>query len=268
MQAAQNQFHKEGLGLAAISYDSQAILQDFSERHKIDFTLLSDPDSEIIRQYGVLNAEATGFTKGMALPGYFYVTPDLHIREKFFETAYTDRYTASNLLLKIFPELVEGSGREVAAPHMKLTLSQSDDVVVPGSRFTIILESELPPGTHVYAPGVKGYKPIQLLLDPSPELKLEDVRYPQARVVYLPVIKESVPVYEGRFRIVQDAVVAADRNFRASVGSGKALPVKGTLLYQACDDSICYLPQKLPVSWDLRVAPLDSTRSPSPIQHK
>jgi hypothetical protein len=268
LQAAKKQFHKEGLGLAAISYDSQAILQDFSERHKIDFALLSDPDSEIIRQYGVLNAEATGFTKGMAYPGYFYVTPDLRVREKFFETAYTDRYTASNLVLKIFPELVEGNGRDVAAPHMKLTLSQSDDIVVPGSRFTMIVDSELPSGTHVYAPGVKGYKPIQLLLDPSPELKLEDVRYPQPRVLYLPVIKESVPVYEGRFRIVQDVVLSADRNFRASIGSGKPLTVKGTLLYQACDESICYLPQKLPVSWDIHVAPLDATRSPGSIQHK
>src|SRR5262249_24025044 len=148
LQAAQKHFYQEGLGLAAISYDSQAILKDFSERHKIDFALLSDPDSEIIRRYDVLNAEATGFTKGMALPGYFYVTPDLRVREKFFETAYTDRYTASNLLLKIFPELGEGSGREVAAPHMKLTLSQSDDIVVPGSRFTMIVDSELPSGTH------------------------------------------------------------------------------------------------------------------------
>jgi len=37
----------------------------------------------------VLNTEATGFTKGMAHPGYFYVTPDGAMKEKFFETAYT-----------------------------------------------------------------------------------------------------------------------------------------------------------------------------------
>ena len=34
----------------------------------------------------------------------------------------TDRYTASNLILKLFPNAVEGNGREVAAPYINLTL--------------------------------------------------------------------------------------------------------------------------------------------------
>ena len=36
----------------------------------------------------MLNAEATGFTQGMPRPGYFYVTPDGKVKEKFVETAY------------------------------------------------------------------------------------------------------------------------------------------------------------------------------------
>lgn len=115
-------YDTSGIGLAAISYDSEAILRDFTQRHRIDYPLIADPKSEIIRSYGVLNTEATGFTKGMAHPGYFYVTPDGTVKEKFFETAYTDRYTASNLILKLFPDLVEANGREIAAPYIKLTL--------------------------------------------------------------------------------------------------------------------------------------------------
>ena len=89
MQNAREKFRQQGIGLAAISYDSEAILRNFTLRHKIDYPLIADPKSEIIRSYGVLNAEATGFTKGMAHPGYFYVTPDGAMKEKFFETAYT-----------------------------------------------------------------------------------------------------------------------------------------------------------------------------------
>jgi peroxiredoxin len=76
LQGAHQQFRQQGLGVAAISYDSEAILQDFTQRHRIDYPLLADPQSEIIRQYGVLNEQATGFTKGMAVPGYFYISPD------------------------------------------------------------------------------------------------------------------------------------------------------------------------------------------------
>src|SRR3989442_11696151 len=45
-----------------------------------------------------------------------------------------------------------------------LTLSQSDRTVVPGSRVTLTADFELPPDVHVYSPGVRGYKPVQLIL--------------------------------------------------------------------------------------------------------
>ena len=268
MQNARGKFRQQGVGLAAISYDSEAILRDFTQRHKIEYPLIADPKSEIIRSYGVLNAEAPGFTKGMAHPGYFYVTPDGKVKEKFFETAYTDRDTATSLILKLFPDLVEGNGREVAAPYIKLTLSQSDDVVVPGSRFTVAAEVALPPDTHVYAPGVKRYKPIQLMIEASPDLKLLPLRYPDAKVLFLPAINESVPVYEDNFRLLQDVVVSSDRTFISSVTQTRTITLKGTLFYQACDREKCYLPQKSDVSWDVRVIPLDRERAPEAIQHK
>jgi hypothetical protein len=268
LQAAHERFRKEGLGLAAVSYDSAAIVQDFTRRHKIDYPLLADPKSEIIRRFGVLNEQATGFTKGMALPGYFYITTEGLIKEKFFETAYTDRYTANNLLMKLFPQLVEGTGRAVASPYIKLNLLQSDQVVIPGSRFTLVAEVELPNDTHVYAPGVKGYKPIQLMLEAPPELKLDAPRYPESKVLYLPAINESVPVFEGEFRIFEDATVSADRELMRSIGAGKTLTVKGTLLYQACDRVKCYFPQKTEVSWSVQMTSLDRERPPEAIQHK
>jgi Thiol:disulfide interchange protein DsbD, N-terminal len=130
---------------------------------------------------------------------------------------------------------VEAARREVAAPYIKLTLDQSDGTVIPGSRFTVATEVTLPPDTHVYSPEVKGYKPIQLIMEASPELKLLPVRYPKARVLFLPVINESVPVYEGKFRLLRDVVVSADRTFIGSVTEAETITLKGTLFYQACD---------------------------------
>jgi AhpC/TSA family/Disulphide bond corrector protein DsbC len=268
LQNAREKFRQQGIGLAAISYDSEAILWDFTQRHKIEYPLIADPKSEIIRSYGVLNTEATGFTKGMAHPGYFYVTPVGAVKEKFFETAYTDRYTAGNLLVKLFPDLVEGVGREVSAPYIKLTLFQSDDVVAPGSRFTVAAEVALPRDVHVYAPGVKGYRPIRLMIEAPPELRLLPQRYPSAQVLFLPAINESVPVYEGKLRLLQDVVVSADRSFISSITQAKTITLKGALFYQACDSEKCYLPQKSEVSWNVRVVPLDRKRAPEAIQHK
>src|SRR5258708_36587552 len=115
-------------------------------------------------------------------------------REKCLGTGDADRDTGGSLILKLFPELVVGNGREVAAPYIKLTLAQSDEAVIPGSRFTLPAEVALPPDTHVYAPEVKGHNPIQLIMEPWPDLQLLPVRHPKAKVLSFPVTTESVPV--------------------------------------------------------------------------
>jgi len=55
------------------------------------------------------------------------------------------------------------------------------------------------------------------------------------------VINESVPVYEGNFRLLQDVVVSSDRTFIAQITEAKTITLKGTLFYQACDivNAIC-----------------------------
>jgi hypothetical protein len=269
LQNAKQKFEGQGLRLAAISYDSPAILKDFADRHKIEFPLLADPQSKIIASYGVLNQEATGMTKGMALPGYFYIDAKEIIRERYFETKYTDRFTANNVMAKLFPELAEGVTQKVEAPHLSLELGQSDRAVVPGSRFSLVTQVELPQDVHVYAPGVEGYKPIQLAIVPSSDLELIPPVYPASRVLYLDAIKEQVPVFEGRFRITSEVKMSANPDFMKSLGAdGKTITIAGQLHYQACDKTTCYLPTSIPLSWQLQILPLDRQRSPEAIQHK
>jgi hypothetical protein len=153
LQSAKQRFAAQGLKLAAISYDSPAILKDFADRHGIDFPLLADPNSEILRKFNVLNNEAKGMTKGMAYPGFIYIDAGGVIREKYFTAKYTDRLTANNLIAKLFPELSAEVSQSVEAPHLRLTLAQSDRNVVPGGRVSLIADIELPPDVHVYSPG-------------------------------------------------------------------------------------------------------------------
>jgi hypothetical protein len=267
LQSAQERFKHQGIGLAGISYDSEAILKDFAERQHITFPLLADPQSEIISRYNVLNVEAKGMTKGMAHPGFVYVDPSGNVKAKFFEVAYTDRYTANNLIGKIFPELTEQVERNVGAPHISLNLQQSDRIGVPGSRITLIAEVKLGRDLHVYAPGVKGYIPIELDLKATPELRLDTPVYPKPMVLFLPAIRERVPVFEGKFHISQDVTVSAERPFRTSLGPGQTVSLQGVLKYQVCDKKICYAPTSVPVSWEIQVSQLDVQRSPEQIRH-
>jgi AhpC/TSA family protein/cytochrome c biogenesis DsbD-like protein len=271
LQNAQQRFEAQGLKLAAISYDSPAILKDFAERHKIEFPVLADPDSEVTRSFKVLNAEAKGMTKGMAYPGFFYIDASGVIREKYFEAKYTNRFTANNVFEKLFPELTEEVSGLVEAPQLRLILSQSDRTVVPGSRVTLTAQIELPPDVHVYSPGVQGYKPIQLILHAHGGIEPAPVVYPAPKTLYLQAIKEQVPVFEGKFRITEDITVGASKagdGLRALLSASKTVSIEGELHYQECDETICYPPTSVPVKWELQIQPLDLKRSPKPIQHK
>ncbi len=255
--------------LAAISYDSEAILKYFADPRKIDFPLLADPDSKIIRAYQVLNVEATGQFKSMARPGYFFIDTRGVIREKFFEAKYRERLSGNNVVVKVFPELGEEVTNSVEAPHLQLTIAQSDRIAFPGNLITLTAEVRLPPDVHVYAPGMKGYKPIKLEIDPTRGTQVKSAVYPQSKILYLPAIKERVPVFEGTFRLRQDLQVATAADFSNSLGSeGKTITIAGKLEYQACDSKICFTPTSVPVQWQLQVLPLDRQRAPENIQHK
>jgi peroxiredoxin len=269
LQAAKARFEKEGISLAGVSYDSVQILKFFSERRKIEFPLLSDPDSKIIRKYRVLNSEAVGPNAGMARPGYFFVDPHGVIREKFFEAKYRERLTGNNVLSKLFPELGEEVTDTVDAPHLQVSVEQSDRVAVPGNLVTLTAEVRLPPDVHVYAPGTKGYKTVKLSIDPLPDFETRKADYPAAKILYLPAIKERVPVFQGTFRIRQELKVNSMAEFSGALGAdGKKVTVKGTLEYQACDSKICFLPASAPLEWHLEIMPLDRQRAPEEIRHK
>jgi AhpC/TSA family/Disulphide bond corrector protein DsbC len=257
--------------LAAISYDSPAILKDFAERHKIEFPLLADPNSEVIRKFTVLNTQAIGMNKGMAHPGFFYIDSSGVIREKYFAAKDPDRFTPNNVVGKLLPELSEEVSPTVEAPHLRLTLEQSDHDVISGNRVSLIAQIELPPNVHVYSPGVQGYKPIELTLNPVAGIEFAQVAYPSSKVLYLKAIQEHVPVFEGKFRITQDATVTASKTrdiVRSLVSAEKTISIAGELKYQACDDKVCYPPASVPVMWSLQVLPLDLKRSPAAIRHK
>ena len=135
----------------------------FLKRVGLGYTLLSDPESKVIRAFGILNEEVPKDRAiyGIPHPGMYIIDAKGIVTAKFFEEKYQDRYTPATILHSIDSQtgLVFGSSE---TDHLKVTLSASDRNVRLGNRITLILRIELKPGMHVYAPEVEGgYKPIR-----------------------------------------------------------------------------------------------------------
>jgi len=245
----------------AISYDSPEILKHFADRLEITYPLLSDADSKIIRSFGILNTniEEDHMFYGIPFPGTYIVDASGNVVSKYFEQYHRQRFTADTILLKEFG-LGADRKTEISTDHMKIIAFASQYDVRPGNRFSIILDIELPENMHIYAEGAEGYKVASLNIGENPALLIHDPDYPDSKIMYLEAIKESVPIYERKVRISRDVTLSP--GYRPS-----DLVVSGTLDYQACDETFCFLPAEIPLTFELKVQPHDFQRSPESIRN-
>ena len=270
LQAKLAEFRKQGIGVAAISYDSPAVLKDFAGRRGITFPLLSDPGSKTIRAFGILNEAVPAGTPffGIPHPGTYMVDRGGRVTAKYFEDDYTQRYTAADILVSQFGSSAGAAHATTETKHLRLSSSASADRVRSGQRIALTLDVELKPDMHVYAPGVKGYIPIEWTMAPSEAFLAHSMVAPPSKTLHLPAIDETVSVYGGQFRLVRDITIAKDAKLKPLLDANGNFTIEGKFRYQACDDRMCYIPQTVPVKWTLHVEAHDRERVPVELQRK
>ena len=253
---------KQGLGLAAISYDSVETLKAFTDRHGISFPLLSDVGSTTIDAWGIRNREATGRSAGIPHPGTFVIDRAGTIVSRAFESSYQERETAGSILATLQASATPGT-TSVAGKYLAARLSVSDRLAAPGHRVTLIADVTPGKNIHVYAPGQQGYIAIELKLDASADFKAGAVRFPPSREYYFAPLNERVQVFDQPFRILQDVTLVLTPALRQRAAAKESLTITGTLEYQACDDKVCYRPDSVPLTWTIGLTPIERQLSAS-----
>ncbi|SPE29156.1 putative Peroxiredoxin [Candidatus Sulfopaludibacter sp. SbA6] len=269
MEQNREKISAQGLGLAAISYDSIGILQAFADREHIRFELLSDPDSKVIRSYGILNETVDKNTPsfGIPHPGTYILNERGVVIAKYFEDDFRVRDTAASILLRQFG-LAPPPHETIGAKHLQIGVSGGDTPARPNQRITLAVEAQLPERVHVYAPGVVGYIPVSLKLNPSPAFQADPISFPPAKTMRLEAIHETVPVYERQFRLQETITLAGAQQIEPLLDGNRSLTIEGELRYQACDDRECFVPETVPLKWMVHVLPFDRTRVPESLRRK
>jgi len=139
----------------------------------------------------------------------------------------------------------------IRTDHLALVTYATDDVVAPGSPFSLVFEITPRPRMHVYAPGAEPYQVIRVRVDPSPRLTVRPLEYPPSEIYVFEPLDERVPVYQKAFALRQPLLIRAPA--RGTPGGANEVTIKGVLEYQACDDRVCFRPQSIPVSYTIRL---------------
>ena len=249
------------MNLAAISYDPVSTLSDFAKRRGITFPLLSDPGSETIKRYGILNTtiDPKNELYGYPFPGTFVVDRRGIVTSRVFEPIYQERSTISSLLVRLGGQ-VDAPATKVTGAHLELTSYATDQVAAQGTHLSLVVDARPASRLHVYAPGASDYRPVRLTVNAQPGLVVRAAQYPKSEDYFFKPLNEHVPVYQRPFRIIQDVMIDPSREGTAALKDVTALTITGTFEYQACDDKTCFAPQSIPLSWSIAIKPLDRER--------
>jgi hypothetical protein len=257
LQRRAKDLEAQGIGLAVITYDPPATLQKFAAAYGITYPLISDVGSPIIKAYGLFNTTVEPGSRafGVPFPGTFMLDASGRVTARYFEAAYQERNTVASILTRQ-GATPAGAVATVRTSHLTVQAAASDNVVSPGSRFSLSIEVTPRRGMHVYAPGKHDYQVVRFVPDTRPWLRAQPLTYPPSEIYHFVPLDERVETYLKPFTLVQDLTILATPEAQKQLAAEKTVTVSGTLEYQACDDKICYAPAKVPLSFTLELTPL------------
>jgi hypothetical protein len=253
-----------GCNVAAITYDRPEVLRRFAEAYKIEYPLLSDVGSKVIRAFGIFNTNVPEDHKlmyGMPWPGDYLIAPDLTVRDKLFLRDYQHRPAASAVVLRNFA----GAGAntvEIATDQFQAAIALSSDRTFPGQELAVSLRLKLKSGWHVYGrPLPDRYQATELTFD-GPLIGEYSLDLPPSKPLFLKGLGETLSIYEGEVSAVGKLGIIwgppAPIKFMEAFGKWIKpgdYKIGGELRFQACNDSVCEPPRSIRFELPMQLEP-------------
>ena len=242
-----DEFTASGVSVFALSYDEQDALADFRDAYGITFTLLSDPDSAVIRSFGILNTlinENDHPWFGIPFPGTYVMDSAGVISHKFFE---------NSLFLRVGPEPLLQAATGAQLSHTKAAsspptetkwqVSLEGDQLAVGVLRDVVARIEVPAGRHLYAtPAPAGNVPVELVLHEDPSIVVRELVRPASSSHTLGGTGEVIQVYEGAVEL--RLPIALNGDAAKPTAESHELTLSGELRWQTCDDQVCDIPRR------------------------
>lgn len=235
-----------------MSYDDSRALGDYVETSGVEFTLLSDVDSEVIKRYEVFNTivqpEDVPFY-GVPFPGFFLLNEDGVIIDKLFNRHFAHRDGVEAILDSYAGRVAPGANEPIAAASeddgvsVTAFLRGGGGVLRVGPRRRLIVRVEMPDGLHIYGePVPTGMVATSITIDGPEGFRHNSAEPPPTHAFELPGIGEPLYVWDGTVDFVMD--VWADSTMAQAIAAGtESIEVDVIVHYQACDDTQCFIPR-------------------------
>jgi len=252
LQAVSAALAEQGVALFAVSYDSVETLRVFGDNHGIQFPLLADEGSQVIRALGLLDEHldehhaefGSGVRddqRGVCYPGVFVLDERGVVAERRFQRNYRVRESGASVLAQALAIAAPESGPALDVAHEQVQIRAGVDSPTYWryQRLYAVVEVDIATGWHVYsAPTPEGYTPLSIKVAGDATVVGQPV-WPEPVSFRVADLDEEFWIFDGTVRIavpfefvIQRGEPMGDRTVQVIVD------------YQACSAISCDLPRQ------------------------
>jgi hypothetical protein len=252
LQDALPKFDEAGIKLYAVSYDDRDALRAFAESRGIRFPLLSDPDSAIMRSFGLLNSFLTPDEVpfyGVAIPGTYVLNERGVVVEKFFPRNIAKRESAETTIDSVLGRVLrhdDTPGTRGGNEDVRITafIQGGGGTLKNGLLRRLIVRFELREGLHLYGePVPEGMVALQLELTGPEGVTFEEPIIPPTDTLHHEAMDVDLEVWSGTVDIAVPLFVNSKLAPLVSPLTQDSVTLEVAVRFQACDDTTCLIPR-------------------------
>lgn len=249
-------------------------MKEFSEKQNIPFPLLSDLDSRVIREYGILNDQiepGDAFLYGIPYPGSFVTDENGIVVAKFFHDTYKKRDSPEILIDAALGKVTlseEAPHADGGDDEVRITaaLHGGNGSIRQGIRREVVVRLELAEGLHVYGePVPEGMIPTTVTVSGPPGLMVEETITPPTTLLHLSSLGIDLHAWSGTVDLRVPIYGAGELVSEVRPLDQESITIDVAVRYQACDDDVCLLPKTETFSLEV---PLDVIDIPNISLHQ
>ncbi|HEY4359537.1 MAG TPA: redoxin domain-containing protein [Bryobacteraceae bacterium] len=260
LEQSRTMLERNGVQIAAISFDSQEILAAFAQEYSIGYPQLSDKGSVVIRKFGIFNYNVAPDMKrnyGIPHPVEYLVAPDGTVVKKYFVPNYQHRVAGSAVALREFGTVASDAPVvTLESGAVAVQIGFPSPRVFAAQEVSFFANFALEPGWHVYGtqggtqagtPLPEAYTATSIVFE-DPRVIRCQLELPAPEMLEIPALNETLPVYSGSFRAIGTLLL------KYPLPEGR-LVLRGHLAFQQCSETVCEAPHSMSFELALQVEP-------------
>ena len=235
-----------------VSIDDQEALEVYREAESFPYMMLSDQNSKIVEDYGVLNTQITksdAFFYGIPFPGIFLSDPRGLVIGKFFHDSYKKRDSAESLIdlatgrITLDESAPRTEGIDDDSVRFQVFVHGGSGSIRQGVRRKLVIRAKLQEGYHIYdEPVPEGMVATSIDVIGPPGLVFETLAKPVTEELKLGSVSATLNVWSGEVDFVLPFYGVGELVSEVRPLDQQEISLSVNINYQICDANQCLLP--------------------------